>query len=194
MADFKKSFGGHRHGGGDTFNRGSSGRPDFKHSGGRNGEREMFKATCAECGKPCEVPFRPSGDRPVYCRDCFQKMGGPQTNDRGNQSVRGPAHSFPKRDFPPRPYTPPAQGAGEDKRLDDLKIQLATAISKLDKLINIMMNNPSFSHGQKHPEKTEKKAESLQQTIASVVPTGSTKKGNKKARISSKKKPASKNK
>ncbi len=35
------------------------------------GPREMFPATCAECGKETEVPFRPSMDRPVYCRDCF---------------------------------------------------------------------------------------------------------------------------
>ncbi|PIV69088.1 MAG: hypothetical protein COS08_05405, partial [Euryarchaeota archaeon CG01_land_8_20_14_3_00_38_12] len=31
--------------------------------------REMHKATCADCGKECEVPFEPSGDRPVYCRE-----------------------------------------------------------------------------------------------------------------------------
>ncbi len=36
----------------------------------------MFKATCANCGKSCEVPFRPTGDKPVYCRDCFAKRGG----------------------------------------------------------------------------------------------------------------------
>ena len=35
--------------------------------------KEMFKATCAECNKECEVPFKPSGDRPVYCKDCFSK-------------------------------------------------------------------------------------------------------------------------
>ncbi|MFH1776428.1 MAG: CxxC-x17-CxxC domain-containing protein [Candidatus Omnitrophota bacterium] len=33
----------------------------------------MHKATCAECKKECEVPFKPSGDRPVYCKDCFSK-------------------------------------------------------------------------------------------------------------------------
>ena len=38
-----------------------------------NRPREMFKATCAECGKECEVPFKPSGDRPVYCKECFAK-------------------------------------------------------------------------------------------------------------------------
>jgi len=36
-------------------------------------KREMHKVTCAECGKETEVPFKPDGTRPVYCRDCFQK-------------------------------------------------------------------------------------------------------------------------
>ncbi|MDI6711054.1 MAG: zinc-ribbon domain containing protein [Thermoanaerobacterales bacterium] len=40
------------------------------------GSREMFKAICAECGAETEVPFRPSGDRPVYCRDCFRQRNG----------------------------------------------------------------------------------------------------------------------
>jgi CxxC-x17-CxxC domain-containing protein len=36
-------------------------------------KREMYKATCADCGKECEVPFRPTAGRPVYCRDCYRK-------------------------------------------------------------------------------------------------------------------------
>ena len=39
--------------------------------GGRGGHREMFKATCSQCGGVAEVPFQPRGDKPVYCRDCF---------------------------------------------------------------------------------------------------------------------------
>ena len=35
--------------------------------------REMHKATCADCGKECEVPFKPNGTKPVYCRDCYQQ-------------------------------------------------------------------------------------------------------------------------
>ncbi len=35
-------------------------------------ERPMYKAVCASCGKETTVPFEPSGDRPVYCRDCYQ--------------------------------------------------------------------------------------------------------------------------
>jgi CxxC-x17-CxxC domain-containing protein len=36
-------------------------------------EREMHKAVCADCGKECEVPFKPTEGRPVYCRDCYSK-------------------------------------------------------------------------------------------------------------------------
>ena len=35
---------------------------------------EMFSATCAQCGKETEVPFKPSEGRPVYCRDCYDKV------------------------------------------------------------------------------------------------------------------------
>jgi CxxC-x17-CxxC domain-containing protein len=35
------------------------------------GSREMFSATCANCGREAQVPFRPTGARPVYCSDCF---------------------------------------------------------------------------------------------------------------------------
>jgi CxxC-x17-CxxC domain-containing protein len=36
-------------------------------------KREMHKAVCADCGKECEVPFKPTEGRPVYCRDCYRK-------------------------------------------------------------------------------------------------------------------------
>lgn len=34
-------------------------------------EREMHPAVCATCGIETMVPFKPSGERPVYCRDCY---------------------------------------------------------------------------------------------------------------------------
>ena len=40
---------------------------------GNRGPRQMYPATCAQCGKQTEVPFQPRGDRPVLCRDCFNK-------------------------------------------------------------------------------------------------------------------------
>jgi CxxC-x17-CxxC domain-containing protein len=36
--------------------------------------REMHPAVCAQCGKDTTVPFRPRGDKPVYCSDCFSSM------------------------------------------------------------------------------------------------------------------------
>ena len=36
--------------------------------------REMFDVLCAECGCETQVPFKPTEDRPVYCRDCYQKI------------------------------------------------------------------------------------------------------------------------
>jgi CxxC-x17-CxxC domain-containing protein len=38
------------------------------------GPRQMFDVTCAKCGKATQVPFKPRGDRPVYCNDCFRSM------------------------------------------------------------------------------------------------------------------------
>ena len=56
---FQEGRGGFGGGGGGGF---GGGRP-----------REMHKATCSDCKKECEVPFKPSGDRPVYCKECFAK-------------------------------------------------------------------------------------------------------------------------
>ena len=39
-------------------------------------QRELFPAVGAGCGKETMVPFRPSDDRPVYCRDCFNARRG----------------------------------------------------------------------------------------------------------------------
>jgi len=62
----------------------SRGRGQGNRSGGRFGghgggfrndrpPREMHKATCSECGAECEVPFKPTEGKPVYCRECFAK-------------------------------------------------------------------------------------------------------------------------
>ncbi len=43
-------------------------------SRGRGGDRQMFSATCAQCGREDQVPFEPKDGRPVYCTDCFQQQ------------------------------------------------------------------------------------------------------------------------
>lgn len=47
----------------------------------RDKPREFFKAVCSDCGAECEVPFKPTQGRPVYCRDCFRKHK-PEERDR----------------------------------------------------------------------------------------------------------------
>jgi len=39
----------------------------------RSSNRQFFKVTCADCGQETEVPFQPTGTKPVYCNDCFAK-------------------------------------------------------------------------------------------------------------------------
>ena len=41
-----------------------------------SGPREMFTATCSGCGREAQVPFRPSGAKPVYCSECFSARRG----------------------------------------------------------------------------------------------------------------------
>lgn len=45
-----------------------------KNGAGGRGQREMFDAVCASCGKECKVPFQPREDRPVYCSECFSNQ------------------------------------------------------------------------------------------------------------------------
>jgi len=40
--------------------------------GYEGGDREMHDATCAKCGQSCQVPFKPTEGRPVYCRNCYK--------------------------------------------------------------------------------------------------------------------------
>jgi len=37
------------------------------------GQRQMYDTVCSACGRDTTVPFKPSGDKPVYCRECFQQ-------------------------------------------------------------------------------------------------------------------------
>ena len=61
-------FGGNRRDFGDRGSRGGGGfrRNNF-------GPREMHKATCSECKKECEVPFKPIEGKPVFCKECYMK-------------------------------------------------------------------------------------------------------------------------
>jgi CxxC-x17-CxxC domain-containing protein len=81
----------------DNRSQGSQGRRDF---GERRERPELFHAVCANCGNDCEVPFKPTGSKPVFCRNCFDKQGGSDRGGRSNFSrdSRGPRDSRGGRD------------------------------------------------------------------------------------------------
>jgi CxxC-x17-CxxC domain-containing protein len=51
--------------------------------GGERAPRQMYTATCSQCGGEARVPFQPRGDKPVYCSNCFQQTGGSSRNSGG---------------------------------------------------------------------------------------------------------------
>ena len=74
-----------------TEREGGGGDPNASFSRGPRPERELFDVVCSSCGQPTKVPFQPRGDRPVYCRDCFERMGGgSRGGGGGGMSRSGP--------------------------------------------------------------------------------------------------------
>ncbi len=89
-----------REGGSDRGSRdfgGSRGGYDRPRSfGGARDEKVMHRATCAECGRSCEVPFKPTGDKPVYCSECF---GNQQESAGYGRDSRRESRSFDRPKF-----------------------------------------------------------------------------------------------
>ena len=54
-------------------NRSFSGGRSFGAKKFNSGPREMHKATCTECKQECEVPFKPTEGKDVFCKDCYAK-------------------------------------------------------------------------------------------------------------------------
>lgn len=121
-----------RRGGGFRGGNNRGGRPSFRGGPSDRGEVTMHKAVCDECHKECEVPFRPSGDKPIYCNECF--AGKRRDDDRGGRRDFG--DRGPKRDFGGRPqesnFAKPAPVSNDTAK------QLGEINSKLDRLINAM--------------------------------------------------------
>ena len=151
MGDYNRSganggYKGNKHGGGGFKPRGD--RPPFGSRGNFGGSRDdsrgerpqMFSATCATCGNACEVPFKPNGVKPVYCRNCFGDKREAPRNDfaRNDRNDRNDAPRFNDRNSAPRPHTPERSLAASDMQLDALKRQIDAVHNKLDRVIEMM--------------------------------------------------------
>ena len=71
------SYGSYGAGGGYSAGGVGGGGGGYGGGGYRDrGPREMFAATCSNCGREAQVPFRPTSGKPVYCSDCFRSIRG----------------------------------------------------------------------------------------------------------------------
>ena len=68
-----------------NFERRDSGRFERRDST-RNFERKiMHSVICDKCGQECEVPFKPTKGKPIYCSECFRNEGGSSSRNKPNQ-------------------------------------------------------------------------------------------------------------
>lgn len=99
---------------------------------------ELFEATCADCGNSCQVPFKPNGRKPVYCRDCFrnhdQESGKPAYKPSQYKPAYGSSSDY-DRPSSARPsatrMSAPAATAADVAKLSQ----------KLDKILEILENH-----------------------------------------------------
>ncbi|MFH1399045.1 MAG: CxxC-x17-CxxC domain-containing protein [Candidatus Woesearchaeota archaeon] len=63
---------------GERFVRRSEGDRFERRASPRRSDLRMYPAVCDKCGRRCDVPFKPTASKPVYCSDCFKK------DDRGS--------------------------------------------------------------------------------------------------------------
>ena len=108
---------------GDRGGRGGRSFGGDRSFGRDRGPRTMHDAICSKCGANCQVPFEPTGEKPVYCRDCFQPE---ERNDRGGFR---PQRSFGERTFDRKPR--------EESRVNfqDMENKLNEINNKLDAIL-----------------------------------------------------------
>jgi len=140
MGDNRRNFGGNSRGGGRSFggnrfggNSRDAGRGRFG-SNRDGGDREMFDAVCANCGSDCKVPFRPSGDKEVFCSRCFGDRN--QNDNRRSFDSNDNKRSRDYNDRPPRRES--TQSAGLDRyergQLEGINRKLEAILSAIAEL------------------------------------------------------------
>jgi len=96
---------------------------------------ELHQADCADCGKSCEVPFKPNGRKPVYCRDCFrnhdQESGRPSYRPTQSREPYGSSNYDRPSTARATVFSAPAATAADVAKLSQ----------KLDKILEILENH-----------------------------------------------------
>lgn len=128
-----------------NFNKGSINRGSDR-GGARREDKQMHRATCTDCGKSCEVPFKPTGSKPIYCSNCFKpdradapRSGGSRGDSRGESKYGAPSRSDAPR---------PDNNAQNVAKFEELNKKLDRILILLDRI-----NPPNVI---KVPKKVEK--------------------------------------
>jgi CxxC-x17-CxxC domain-containing protein len=106
---------------------------------GASEKPELFKTTCTNCGKPCEVPFKPDGIKPVLCRDCFatkNASANQQTNSNkpNHGAERGTRLSQPDINN----LIPSPTSAKSNHDYNELKKQITVLETKLNRIVDLL--------------------------------------------------------
>lgn len=157
--------GGNRYGGGNRFGGGGYRSGGDSRGGFRDrSERQMFDAVCDNCGKACQVPFKPTGEKPVYCRDCYQQMNGDSqgNSNRPDRPTERRYDSAPRRydnnDVYHRNsegYSAPTPANSDAPKGPSMKEQIVAQLAALDKKLDQVLAALNASTAEK-PAKVAK--------------------------------------
>jgi CxxC-x17-CxxC domain-containing protein len=131
---------------------------------------EMHKAVCSKCGKECEVPFRPTGAKPVFCNDCFREQGGP---DRRSE---GAPRNFERRDDRrddrprPRPFDGPPPAPSLKPQLDEINSKLDMIMKMLTQAAPVEATAEVVKERAAAPKKPRAKKEVVEEVVAVEEP------------------------
>ena len=82
----------------------------------------MHRVTCDKCGQSCEVPFKPTSGKPVFCSDCFRKGGEKQPRSQPKYSNKHTSNE-PNED-------------SESEKLDKYQYEFDQINEKLNKILS----------------------------------------------------------
>jgi CxxC-x17-CxxC domain-containing protein len=162
MKDFNRGGGG-RFSGPSRFDNNRSARP-----GDRSGRPSMHSAVCADCGQSCEVPFKPTGDKPVYCSSCFGKKAGFDNSRFERRDSERPSFNRDDRRESARPSFN-RDDRGDRSNLasrDGSKQQFDMLNAKLDNILRLLTVKPVID---KTFEKTVKEEQPIIKEVKKIV-------------------------
>jgi len=90
-------------------------RHEKRDQGNSYREKRFTQAVCADCHKECEVPFKPSGDRPVYCKDCFSRRKQEGAFKREYDKRPGAEGDFTQKQYSDKKQARKNRGHGGEK-------------------------------------------------------------------------------